>query len=309
MKVTVLVHNLNRDERLAACLDSLLAQNHRPLEVVLLDAGSTDDSLQVIESRTAEFARRDIDLVFEKTTMAGVPTSRNRAAAMATGSLLLFLDNDAVLDGPGTVGIAVERFVANDRLGALSLRVMHDDSDQLDSLAWVFRRDREWSRTAFRTFTFAGTAVVFRADAYQSLGGFWEALEYSREEEELALGLMDAGWEIWYDSAAIARHFPGQRGADRTRRRRFLELRNGTLVLYRRMPLTIAIPLIAARVLSMLLRAPSWTDRRLLLAALPDAARAWRTGGLSRAPIGMTGLRAYVSGHSTASRPTMEVPA
>ena len=75
--------------------------------------------------------------------------------------------------------------------------------------------DREWSRTAFRTFTFAGTAVVFRADAYRSLGGFWEALEYSARRR-IALGLMDSGWEIWYDSAAIARHFPGQRGADRT---------------------------------------------------------------------------------------------
>ena len=50
MKISVCVHNKDRADVLERCLDSILAQSHRPLEAVILDAGSSDGSQGVIEA-------------------------------------------------------------------------------------------------------------------------------------------------------------------------------------------------------------------------------------------------------------------
>jgi len=50
MKVSVLVHNLNRATALSRCLVSIAEQTYRPIEVIIADAGSTDESLSVMLS-------------------------------------------------------------------------------------------------------------------------------------------------------------------------------------------------------------------------------------------------------------------
>ena len=47
-KVSVLIHNRNRADCLDRCLESVALQDARPLEVVVLDAQSTDDSPAVL---------------------------------------------------------------------------------------------------------------------------------------------------------------------------------------------------------------------------------------------------------------------
>ena len=49
-KISVLVHNINRADYLRKCLDSIASQTYRPFEAVILDAGSTDGSMAVIQS-------------------------------------------------------------------------------------------------------------------------------------------------------------------------------------------------------------------------------------------------------------------
>ena len=47
---TVIVPNLNHGKYLSDCLNSILKQNYKKFEIIILDGGSTDDSLKIIKN-------------------------------------------------------------------------------------------------------------------------------------------------------------------------------------------------------------------------------------------------------------------
>ncbi len=88
--ISVVIPAYNAGSYIAACLDSVIAQSSPPEEVIVVNDGSTDDTLQV--------ARRYADRVkvVDKPN-EGVSATRNRGATQAGGRWLMFLDADDVL--------------------------------------------------------------------------------------------------------------------------------------------------------------------------------------------------------------------
>ena len=85
--VSVVMPVYNGEPYLVEAVESVLAQSYRPLELILVDDGSTDGS--------AELARRfGTALRYEYQANAGQGAARNRGIQLARGPLLAFLDND-----------------------------------------------------------------------------------------------------------------------------------------------------------------------------------------------------------------------
>ena len=300
MKISVLVHNINRASILGECLESVASQTYRPLEAVILDAGSTDGSLEVIAEKRARLKAAGIEVRVEQVPLTGVATSRNMAARAASGDLLCFLDNDALFESPQTLEKAARAFFAWERLGVVTFRVLKADTDGLDYNCWVYRRpSARWSEKAFETFTFVGGGCMIRSRAFRECGGFWDELGFSREEEELALGLIDRDWHLIYLPSAAIRHFSDPRGRAKAGRHRFMELQNGMIIFWRRMPRAAALLVSLARVGSMSLRA-LLKDRLALgplLASVPATVRLWKERGLTRSPVSYRSLGRYLARH------------
>lgn len=304
--VSVLVHNRNRAGHLARCLESVAGQRWRPLEVVVLDAGSTDGSSEVIARYRRRFAALGIAMRFIPCEPAGVAASRNLAARWATGAILCFLDNDGRLESPEALGRAVAHFRAHPELAVVTFRILASDTAAIDPFTWVHRRPAgRWQHAAFRTFAFTGGGFAIRADAFRDGGMFWERLPYSREEEDLAYALIDRGWGILYAPDVVFRHYAEPSGRLETGRRRAVELKNGLMVLYRRLPLPIAWAAMLGRVATMSL---AWLrrERRLpreLAAALPEALAAWRDPATAgRRPIGYRAVARIAALHLARDR-------
>lgn len=85
--VTVIIPTYNRRESLARALDSVIAQTVRPLEILVIDDGSTDET----EEFLAE-AFGDVRYFFQENR--GVSAARNRGIAEARGDWIAFLDSD-----------------------------------------------------------------------------------------------------------------------------------------------------------------------------------------------------------------------
>ena len=85
--VSCIVPAYNAERFLAETLDSILAQTHRPLEIIVVDDGSTD--------RTAEIAEGyGPDVTCIRTENRGAASAKNTGIAAAKGSFLSFLDDD-----------------------------------------------------------------------------------------------------------------------------------------------------------------------------------------------------------------------
>lgn len=88
--VSVIVPVYNTKAYLKDCIESILAQTHKNLEVILVDDGSSDGSRAILE----EYAQKDsrIRLLFQENAGQGV--ARNRALDSMRGDFVAFIDSD-----------------------------------------------------------------------------------------------------------------------------------------------------------------------------------------------------------------------
>ena len=93
-KTSVIVPVHNTASLLDACLDSVLRQTQREIEVIVVDDGSTDESLEVCLALAAQDER--IRVVQQENQGPGA--ARNRGLALARGEYVYFLDSDDIID-------------------------------------------------------------------------------------------------------------------------------------------------------------------------------------------------------------------
>ena len=87
-KFSVIIPTFNRATLVLHAVDSVLAQTYGNFELIVVDDGSTDD--------TVERLRRIVDRRLSIVTIShgGVSTARNAGIAVASGALISFLDSD-----------------------------------------------------------------------------------------------------------------------------------------------------------------------------------------------------------------------
>ena len=88
-KVSVIIPNYNYARFIGEAIESVLAQTYQPLEIIVVDDASTDDSIKVIES----FGDK-VKLIRQEN--GGVGKARNTGARNAGGDFLAFLDADDI---------------------------------------------------------------------------------------------------------------------------------------------------------------------------------------------------------------------
>ena len=93
-KVSVIIPVYNAEKYLRQCLDSVVNQTLREIEIICVDDGSTDGSLAILQEYAANDAR--IKVLTQKNQYAGV--ARNNGMAAAQGKYFAFLDADDYYD-------------------------------------------------------------------------------------------------------------------------------------------------------------------------------------------------------------------
>lgn len=91
--VSVIIPVYNAGKYLSACLDSLQAQTYPHWQAVLVNDGSTDNSLKILH----EYAIKDKRFIIIDQKNAGVSAARNAALRTITGEYTIFLDSDDML--------------------------------------------------------------------------------------------------------------------------------------------------------------------------------------------------------------------
>jgi glycosyltransferase involved in cell wall biosynthesis len=132
--VSCIVPVYNGERYLAEALESILGQTYRPVEVIVVDDGSTDGTAAVL----AAYGQRITCL---HQTNAGHAAARNRGLAVARGEFLAFLDADDLWH-PEKLALQMARFQARPELDASITQVQNFWMPELDAEAAYFRDQR-----------------------------------------------------------------------------------------------------------------------------------------------------------------------
>jgi len=92
--ISVIIPVYNTSLYLRQCLDSVIAQTYRNLEIILVDDGSTDDSGKICE----EYAANDDRIQVIHKENGGLSDARNAALEVVSGQYITFIDSDDYVD-------------------------------------------------------------------------------------------------------------------------------------------------------------------------------------------------------------------
>ena len=119
-KVSIIVPVYNVAPYLHQCMDSLIDQTYRNIEIICVDDGSTDASGEILD----QYAKTDDRVLAIHTTNAGVASARNTALSYAAGEYITFVDGDDWID-----------------IAACERAVLHAEAQHADLVLWPYIRE------------------------------------------------------------------------------------------------------------------------------------------------------------------------
>ncbi len=218
--VAVIVVNWNRRELLRACLDSLAKQRDVSFEVVLVDNGSSDGSVEMARRDFCENGRLRIRFI-ENRENRGFCAANNQGFAATDAEFIALLNNDAeasenwltslrsAFEGRSDVGMAASKILVYEDPGRID-KAGHvifldgqnrgrgsgeKDCGQYDRVEEVLWPD--------------GCAAMYRRTMLDQVGGFDEDFFAYADDADLGLRGRIAGWKCLYIPAAVVRHHRG----------------------------------------------------------------------------------------------------
>jgi len=198
--VTIVVPAWNAEETLDACLQGCLGQSYAPVEVIVVDDGSTDGTAAVA-------GRRGVRCIPQRN--AGPASARNRGASEANGEAFAFTDSDCV---PRRDWIE-QLMRAMDR-GAAAVGGTYAIANPNASLAVFIQEEIALRHEQFgEDSDFLGSFnLAVRREAFEQAGGFDESFtQASGEDNDLAYRLHDAGSVLAFAPDAVVEHFHPER--------------------------------------------------------------------------------------------------
>lgn len=107
--ISVIVPVYNVEQYINECINSIIDQNYKNLEIILVDDGSTDNSGKICD----EYALKDLRIKVYHKKNGGLSDARNYGLQFTTGDYILFIDSDDFLD-LNMINVLVENAIVNE---------------------------------------------------------------------------------------------------------------------------------------------------------------------------------------------------
>ena len=173
--VSIIIPVYNEEKVIGKCLESLSKQSYKPLEVILVDDGSTDKTHKIISN----FEFRISNLHLLKQAHMGPGPARNLGASKAKGNILVFVDSDMTFDRDFIEDL-VSPIEQGKTIGTFSKNEINANSDNIWSKCWNINRN--WPIDRLVPPNYPDSAPVYRAilkKEFDKVGGFDATGEYT----------------------------------------------------------------------------------------------------------------------------------
>jgi glycosyltransferase involved in cell wall biosynthesis len=219
LSISVIIPLYNGKHFITEALESVFAQTVRPLEVIVVDDGSTDGGVDIVDRYAA-----DHDLIVLRQTNKGVSAARNHGIAYSKGDLIALLDQDDiwypnhlaqllrpfVLDTDRTLGWVysdMDEILQDGRLRTRSILKAAGKKNPKTSLSQCLEED---------LFILPSTTLTSRG-AFDAVGGFDMTLG-GYEDDDLFIRLFAAGYRNVYINRSLSKWRMHSKSASRSPR-------------------------------------------------------------------------------------------
>jgi glycosyltransferase involved in cell wall biosynthesis len=176
-RVSIVTPSFNQGQYINSTVRSVLSQDYQNLEYLVMDAASTDGTLEVLQ-RYADAHPTIMRFVSE--TDGGQTHALNKAVAQTTGEIIGWLNSDDFF-APGAISAAVEFFQQN-----TDVDLVYGDANFVDAkdqliTACAHVEPYDWHRLVHYTDFIVQPAAFFTRRAFDAVGGGDESLRYTMD--------------------------------------------------------------------------------------------------------------------------------
>lgn len=212
-KASIIIVNLNGEKFLDICLSSLKSQTYQDFETIVVDNGSTDNSLRLLEEKHSDFIR-----IIRIGENSGFAKGNNIGILKASGEFIITLNNDIEVDARwlgelietaqadksiGMCASKIRSFYNRDIIDSVGVNIYWDGMSRgrgrLEKDIGQYDRDKE-------ALIPSACAALYRRDMLVEIGVFDEDFFAYCEDTDLGLRGRMAGWKCALVPKAIVYH-------------------------------------------------------------------------------------------------------
>ena len=215
MKTSLIIVNWNGRDLLGDCLSSLEKQTESAEEVIVVDNGSSDDSLELLKKSFPYVKAVSLAKNY------GFAKANNIGIRLASGCRIALLNNDTVVE-PGWLGALNRTLDQHPEVGFCASKIlMYWDTGIIDSAGDMLGIARAYKRghgrhigTEFSdpeyVFGACAGAAIYRREMLDDIGLFDETFVTNLEDVDLSFRAQLAGYRCMYVPTAVVYHKVGE---------------------------------------------------------------------------------------------------
>ena len=250
--VSVVIPNLNGMKYLPACLSSIQEQTYRIFEVIIVDNGSTDESIDFIKTGFPGA------IVIENKRNMGFAEANNQGIRAAKGKYIATLNNDTEVDREWLRTLVTEAERSDDGVGMWAPKILSlQNKREIDSVGGllIYRDGIAKGRGRLETdngqydevrdiLCPSACCALYRKTMLDDIGYFDSDFFAYCEDNDLGLRARLAGWKALSVPESIVYHYYSGTGGTYSRAKAFLVERNHLWVAWKTFPVSwnIALP-------------------------------------------------------------------
>lgn len=248
MKVSVIILNWNGRQLIGECLDSLFQQDYHDFEIIVVDNGSTDQSIDFINNNYSDKVK-----LIALNENKGFAAGNNVGIADSKGEYILLLNNDTKVD-PNWIKELVQAAEEDQTIGSCASKIVNyyqpDEFDTLGHLMYPdglnrgrgkFEKDQGQYNTQEEVFFASGCAALYRKKMLDEIGLFDEDFFAYGDDTDIGVRTRLAGWKCIYVPTALVYHKSSASSAPYSPWKIYLVERNRILILFKYFPLRYII--------------------------------------------------------------------
>jgi GT2 family glycosyltransferase len=247
-RLSIVILNWNTADLLSACLGSIRRHVAADAEVIVVDNGSHDGSVERVRREFPHVLLIPLD------SNHGFSRGNNIALERARGEFILLLNPDTEMR-PGVVEALVDHFERTPRAGIAGPKLEYPDGRHQPSVAlfptpWIEflrqtmlghflpTRNRAESRRdeTRKVDMVTGAALCIRRECLEDIGPLDESLFMYYEDTDWCRRAWDAGWEVWYVTCPGLMHVKTAAGAAHARTRTLLDSQRSMIRYFEKHP-------------------------------------------------------------------------
>jgi len=211
VQASIIIVNWNGKHLLKECLDSVFSQSYKDFEVILVDNGSTDGSVEFVKKNYPQ-----VKIVQNKSDV-GYARGCNVGVKAATSDIVVLLNNDTQVEKDWLANL-IAPLERDSSIGAVGSKlIFYDKRDYINSVGTfvsVFGfsgslgdwRPREEYSKEMELFAPCGGAVAIRRKLYLEIGGLYEPFFLYEDDVDLGWRIWNAGYRVVLAPDAIVYH-------------------------------------------------------------------------------------------------------